>query len=171
MESQQGFSLTELLVVLFIASLLITATIAYTLPMLGREDLRSAAYEIQSHLQLARAQSVARNRSCRFILNDAARRIQVIDLNDPFSGTDDITLAAFTLPPTLSFARPDPGSPITLAFSLGAYQATFAADGSVSSGAGEIVIRGGDRYDRLTLYGAGGARVDRWDGSAWVSGS
>jgi hypothetical protein len=32
-------------------------------------------------------------------------------------------------------------------------------------------VFGSGRYEQLTLFGAGGVRLDRWNGSAWVIGS
>jgi hypothetical protein len=96
----------------------------------------------------------------------------VFDLNDSADTTDDILLNDATLSSKISFARPDTGSAVTLT-SLGGnlYGATFASDGSVSAGAGLIAMQGGDGSYRINLYGAGGVRVERWGGSAWVLGS
>ena len=94
------------------------------------------------------------------------------DLNDPASASDDILLHDVTLSSKISFARPDSGSAVTLT-TLGGnlYGAIFASDGSVSAGAGLIALQGGDGSYRISLYGAGGVRVERWDGSSWVLGS
>ncbi len=48
------------------------------------------------------------------------------------------------------------------------YEVVFDSAGRVDSGAGEMVLYGGDRYRRVTVYGAGGVRFERWDGSAWI---
>ena len=170
--SERGVTLPELLVVLLITGLILTIGITYSLSWLGREDVRSMAFEVQTHLQLARIQAVSRNRACIFRIDSSSRRIFVSDLNDPGNATDDIVLADITLSAAVAFTRPDTGSAITLT-SLGSdlYQATFASDGSVSSGAGEIVLHGGDRYEKVVLFGAGGVRVEHWDGSAWALGS
>jgi len=121
---------------------------------------------------VARAQAITRNRACRFQIDTASLRITVVDLNDPASTTDDILLHDATLSSKISFARPDSGSAVTLS-SLGGnlYGAIFASDGSVSAGAGLIALQGGDGSYRISLYGAGGVRVERWDGSSWVLGS
>jgi len=169
---EQGVTLPELLVVLLVAGLLLTAGFTYSLPWLGREDVRSAAYEVQSHLQLARIQAIARNHQCLFLVDTSIRRIQVIDLNDPANSLDDIVLADVSLPDHILFTRPGGGAPITLAsISPSAYQATYASDGSVSAGSGEIVLLGGDRYVKVSLYGAGGVKVEHWTGAAWTLGA
>ncbi len=172
MRGQEGMSLAEITVVMVIMAVIMTAIGTYSLPWLGREEMRGAVYQVQQFLQLARAQAVTRNRSCRFQIETSSRRVSVFDLNDPASTTDDILLHDATLSSRISFARPDGGSAVTLT-SLGGnlYGATFASSGSVSSGAGLIVLQGGDGSYRISLYGAGGVRVERWDGSAWVLGS
>jgi prepilin-type N-terminal cleavage/methylation domain-containing protein len=168
----QGVTLPEILVVLLIAGLILTIGVAFSLPWIGREEARSGVYQIQSQLQLARIQAITRNRPCRFVLDTAGHRMQVVDVNDPSDSTDDILLADTILSPRVVFGRPDTGSPITLqTFSTGIFGATFASDGSVSSGAGEVVLFGGDRYERLYLLGAGGVRVEHWDGTRWALGS
>jgi hypothetical protein len=49
------------------------------------------------------------------------------------------------------------------------YGATFASDGSLSAGAGIVAVLGGPAIFRVSLYGAGGAAVERWDGTSWVT--
>jgi prepilin-type N-terminal cleavage/methylation domain-containing protein len=171
-ERERGFSLVELVIVMVLAGLLITAGVVFALPWVGREEVRGAAYQVQSHLQLARIHAVSRNRACRFVLDAESGAIQVVDLNDPADGTDDTLVASATLPRTVSFADPSGGTPITLAILAGStYQATYAADGRVSDGAGTITLSGGDRYERVTLFGAGGLRTETWDGTAWRAGT
>ena len=100
-----------------------------------------------------------------------AGSLRIVDLNLP--GTpDDVQLSRLDLSSTIRFDRPDAGDPITLpTLGSGVYEATFEADGTVSSGAGgEIVLRGGDDYHRVTLFGAGGVRVEHWGPDGW-SGS
>jgi len=172
MRREAGFTLVEVVIVMVIMALLITAGIVWAVPWLGREDARSAAYMIQSNLQLARIQAVNRNRSCRFVVDSQSGVLQVIDLNDPSTSTDDVVLEQATIPRTVSFADPSGGAAVTLVSMGGTrYEATFAADGSVTEGAGVINLAGGSRYERLTLFGAGGVRTEVWDGAAWNSGS
>src|SRR5882672_404527 len=172
MRTERGYTLVELVVVLVIFAFLVTATFAYALPWFAREDMRSAIYQVQTHLQVTRIQAVTRNRNCAFQVNSSTGRVQVYDLNDPAVTTDDILLADFTLPSTVSFSDPGGGSAITLtSLSSSLFQATFSSDGSVSAGAGVIIMAGGNRYDRLSLFAAGGLRVESWNGSAWVTGA
>jgi prepilin-type N-terminal cleavage/methylation domain-containing protein len=172
MRSQSGMSLAELTVVMVIAALVVTAAATYALPWLGREEVRGAVYQVQQLLQLARIQAVARNRDCQFRVDTGSRGVAVYDLNDPADAADDIPLHGLTLPAAVSFARPDAGVVVTLAPLGGnAYQATFAPDGSVAAGAGVLALQGGEASYLVTLYGAGGVRVERWDGASWAGGS
>jgi hypothetical protein len=157
-----------MLTLMAVAGVAMSLSLVASHEWINRQAARSAVYEVQSHLQLARAQAVNRNRACRFLVDQAARRIQVIDLNDPGDSSDDAVLADVTLSRVVRFGRPDVGPPITLApAGANLYQATFAAEGSVQAGAGEIVVEGNQDWHKLTLYGAGGVGVARWDGSGW----
>jgi Tfp pilus assembly protein FimT len=139
---------------------------------MGREEMRSGAYTIQIFLRLAQSEAAARNRACRFLLNAATGEVSVVDLNDPTNATDDIPVASATLSRRVSFANPAGGPPVSLELQSGAtYRTTFLSDGSVSAGAGEISIQGSSSFSRITVLGAGGTRVDRWDGTAWTRGS
>lgn len=165
-------SLAEVTVVMVVAAIVVAAAATYSIPWLGREEMRGAIYEVQQLLQLARVQAITRNRACRFQVDTGSRTIAVYDLNEVADATDDLLLHRATLSSRVSFARPDTGSAVTLA-SLGGdlYGATFSSDGSVSAGAGLVALQGGDGSYRISLYGAGGVRVERWDGSAWAPGS
>ena len=172
MRNERGMSLAEVTIVMVLVAIITTAVATYSIPWLGREEMRGAVYTIQEYLQLARVQAVSRNRDCRFLIDSGSRRVSVVDLNDPSTGSDDISLYSATLSSRVTFVRPDTGSAVTLAAVSGSlYQATFASDGSVSAGAGLIAVQGGDGNYRINLYGAGGVRVERWNGSSWVAGS
>jgi hypothetical protein len=134
--------------------------------------MRSGVYTIQTYLHVAQSEAATRNRSCRFLVDTATRQLRVIDLNDPTNLADDIVVASTTLSPVLTFEDPSGGLAVTLELQSGSlYGTTFAADGSVSAGLGAVSVRGGDRFGRVTVLGAGGTKAERWDGSAWSSGS
>ena len=172
MRSEAGMSLAEITVVMVLMSIVVVAAATYSVPWLGREDMRGAIYQAQEFMQLARAQAITRNRDCQFRIDTASRMVSVVDLNDPSTSADDITLNTATLSSRITFARPDSGSAVTLASVSGSlYQATFASNGSVASGAGLVSVQGGDGNYRINLFAAGGVRVERWDGSSWVAGS
>lgn len=172
MHNERGMSLAEVTIVMVLVAIITTAVATYSIPWLGREEMRGAVYTIQEYLQLARVQAVSRNRDCRFLIDSGSRQVSVVDLNDPSTGSDDIPLYSATLSSRVTFSRPDTGSAVTLASVSGSlYQATFASDGSVSAGAGLIAVQGGDGNYRINLYGAGGVRVERWNGSSWMAGS
>src|SRR5438445_3142489 len=153
MRRGRGMSLAEIPVVMVLVSVVVVAAASYSIPWLGREDMRGAIYEVQQTMQLARAQAITRNRDCQFRIDTSSRTASVVDLNDPSTSTDDITLSTVTLSSKISFARPDSGSAVTLANVSGSlYQATFSANGTVSSGAGLIAVQGGDGSYRINLY-------------------
>jgi len=165
---ERGSSLAELVIVLALVTVAVLVLAVYSLPWLHAEEARSAVYQTQMFLQLARVEAITRNRACRFEIDGDARRIRVYDLNDPSDSTDDLPIADATLSSRVSFGAPGGGAAITLTHASGAtYHATFSPDGSVSSGSGSISIQGRDQFERIALYGAGGTRVERWNGSAW----
>ena len=171
-QGERGASIAEAMVVLALTSVVLTTTASYSISWLGREDLRSAASEIRTQLQATRTHAINRNRAARFQLDTALRRFQVYDLVDPGNNADDILLATASLPDTVTFARPDSGSTVTLPVLSGTtYQATFESNGSVSSTPGLVCLSGGARYGRVTLYAAGGVKLERWLNSAWTNGS
>jgi prepilin-type N-terminal cleavage/methylation domain-containing protein len=166
----RGFTIPELLVVLALCAVVLTLTVTYAIRWLGRVESRGAAFTIESFLQRARMEAVSRNRDCRFTVDTATRRVRVIDLMDPADTGDDLVVADATLSTKVDFARPDFGSPVTLTFISGTtYGATFASDGSLAAGTGLVSLLGGDGFLRVSLYGAGGASVEQWDGSNWVA--
>ena len=169
-KDERGFSLPEMLFLLAIVGLVATMSVTYAIAWLGRAESRGAVYSVQTFLQRARMESVARNRACRFTVDTATRQARVYDLVDVADTTDDILLSDTTLSSKVSFARPDSGSAVTLASISGStYGATFASDGSVSAGSGIVALLGGDGYFRVNLYGAGGASIERWNGASWVT--
>ena len=169
---ERGASLPESLLILLFLSLCVLAVGNYSLGWLNAEDVRSAVGQTQRLVQQARIEAIARNRACRFILDTAARRVQVVDLNDPTDATDDITLSDVALSSKVSFGDPSGNPAVTLA-SLGGgrYQATFASDGTVSAGIGVMSFQAKTGYRRLSLFGAGGNKLENWNGSAWQVGS
>jgi len=171
MNKQKGMTLFELVLVLSLASVALVATATYTLPWMAREKSRSAVYDVQSYLQLTRIEAVSRNRECRFVLDTSTRIVQVFDGNGTSSTTDDTLLYETTLPAQVQFARPDSGSAVSLSQigSSSQYETVFTSDGIVAQGTGEVAVFGGDEYNRVLVFGAGGVSVDRWSGSGWVN--
>jgi Tfp pilus assembly protein FimT len=164
-------TLAEVVVVLFLLSVTLLVTTPHSLRWLSAEEARSAVYHTQTLMQLARAEAVARNRPCRFEVDEASARLRVLDLNDPGNPADDIPLASVDLSAELTFTSPDSDPAITLA-SLGGtrYGADFEPDGVVSSGTGAIVLEGKESWVRLSVFAAGGTRLERWADGAWRSG-
>jgi len=174
MHDERGMTLFELLVVVSSASLLLMAAAAFSIPMLQQESMKEAAYEIQSGLQLTRIEAVSRNRDCRFVLDATLRTVSVLDSMGTGTKTDDQTLHESQLPSTISFASPDGASPVTLdaLWPLAAkrFQTVFTSEGTVDTGEGSISLLGGEQYGKVSVYGAGGIEVQRWDGSSWKNG-
>jgi len=167
---ERGYTMSEILVVLAILAFVLMFSLTHAIGWMGRAECRGAVYSVQSFLQRARMEAVSRNRACRFTVDTTTGRMRVFDLVDVASNSDDLLLSDTTLSGKISFARPDFGAPVTLASISGTtYGATFASDGSLSAGAGIVSLLGGAGYLRVSLYGAGGAAVERWNGTAWVA--
>lgn len=171
--SERGTSLVELMVVVSLAGLLLATTANFSVGWLDREDVRSASHQTREALQVARVQAISRNRKCRFTIDTSTRVIRVIDLVDPSDNSDDIILSSLILSSSVNFSRPDFGPAITLPLLGGTvFKATFESDGAVDSeGGGNIALAGGGRSNRISLRDAGGIKIDRWNGSAWESGT
>lgn len=168
---ERGYTLVEILIILIAAGIVLALGFAYSLDWVNRGRVRSSAYQIQTLMQLARASAISRNRVCRFQIDSMTHAVSIVDLNEPADPSDDATIRSMALSERVSFTRPDAGPAITLALLSGTcYGVSFSPDGSVTTG-GVVSIFAGGRYDQVTLYGAGGTKVERYDGSSWVLGS
>jgi len=165
--------MVELLVVATLASLVVVSAVTFAHPWLARERMRSAIYDVQTYVQLARVEAVNRNQACRFVIDTDARTLWVMDTVGTSTRSDDDVLFNRALPDKVTIERPDVGAPVTLdqIGTSDSYEVEFNPDGFVSSGAGVVVLLGGERYGRVTVFGAGGVLVERWDGSSWDAGS
>lgn len=172
MNSQRGITLVELLVVVAMGSLILGITAAYTVPWFAKESMRSSTHEVETYMQLARIEAVSRNQPCRFLLDTANREIAVFDMMGTANPADDVELYRRDLPDTVSFANPQGGAAVTL-FSLGSdkYHTVFDGDGTVLAGSGVVCLFGGERYQRVSVFDAGGLAVTRWNGNQWQMGS
>jgi hypothetical protein len=99
------------------------------------------------------------------------REVRVTDTRGTTAdASDDEVLHGTVLPDTVSFERPDSGSAVTWA-SIGGtpewFQVSFASDGTVEAGEGEVVVHGGDHYGRVAVFTSGGTQVTTWRASAW----
>jgi prepilin-type N-terminal cleavage/methylation domain-containing protein len=172
MNGQRGVTLAELLIVLAVASLALLAVGTYAVPWVAREGLRSAIYDVQTYMQLARIEAISRNRDCRFAVDTSTNRISVLDTVGTVAVGDDILLYESDIPDTVSFARPDTGSAVTLDNVSGSiFQARFGNDGIVNLGTGEVHMFGGSKYEKVEVFGAGGIRIQKWNGTSWTIGS
>jgi prepilin-type N-terminal cleavage/methylation domain-containing protein len=172
MPSERGITLVELVIVVAVASIFLVAAASYSVPMMAKETMRSAVYDFQTYMQLARMEAVGRNHACRFVIDAGKRELFVVDTRGTPTLSDDEILYDTTVADSVVFARPASGTPITLGSVTGKiFQTTFASNGTVTSGAGDVYLMGGDRYGRISVHAAGGIEVSRWDGSSWKSGS
>ncbi len=169
---ERGLTLLEVIAVMTIMGIIAAIGVTYASSWIRREQMRSSAYVIQTHMQMARVEAMSRNRDCRFVIDDSDGSIRVIDLNDPSDTTDDILIASAELPTAINFQRPDVGSPITLNNVSGTlWETTFRQDGVVSSGSGSVHIATDDLYRKVSVYVAGGVHLQTWDGSTWIEGA
>jgi hypothetical protein len=108
---------------------------------------------------------VSRNRDCRFVIDSQKGELQVRDT------LDDALLHERQLPGSVVVARPDSGTAVTLDLVGGTtYRAVFSSDGTVSGGTGAVYLRGGDSFGSVSLFGAGGVEIHRWNGTEWEVG-
>jgi prepilin-type N-terminal cleavage/methylation domain-containing protein len=173
MRSQRGVTLFELVVVLAIASVAVAVTVAYSTPWLGRESMHGAVSDTYSFFQLTRMESVKRNQACRLVVDTVDGELGVWDSAGTVSTSDDVLLHKTRLPDSVSFARPDVGTAVTLEATAetGVYQTVFSSDGMVASGAGSVYLHGGNGFRAVSVYAAGASAVAKWNGAAWVEGN
>ena len=171
MRSETGMTLVELVVVLGLALGMAAVTGAYSMPWMVKESVRSAAFDVNGMLQLAKTEAVSRNRPTRFVVDTAAGELQVWDTLGSAPTSDDLLLHDRILPTHVEFARPDVGDAVTLdAVDAASYQAIFTSDGILSSSPGVICLNGGETFGSVAVYAAGGLEISRWNGTEWTSG-
>lgn len=171
MQNERGVTLVELVVVLGLALGIATVTTVYSMSWMVKESVRTAAFDVNGLLQLAKVEAVSRNSPCRFVVDTAAGQLQVWDTLGTNSTSDDVLLHDRILPNHVVFDRPDVGSAVTLdAIDSVTFQAVFTSDGMLSSSPGVICLNGGDSYGSVSVYAAGGIEMFRWNGTEWTSG-
>jgi prepilin-type N-terminal cleavage/methylation domain-containing protein len=164
-----GVSLPELLVGLVILTIVMGFAGFVAVPRIVAESARGTIHDAGMLLQRTKAEALSRNHDCRFVVDVGQRTMTVLDGNGTGMTSDDRLVAKRTIPAPVGIARPDSGPPITFApLSASTYEVVFDSAGRVDSGAGEMVVYGGGHYRRLTVYGAGGVRFERWNGSGWT---
>jgi prepilin-type N-terminal cleavage/methylation domain-containing protein len=170
--NQRGLSLLELLAALALGTLLIFVGTLVSVPWLAREAMRGSLHDASVLLQTARMEAVSRNHPCSFRIDVGARTMSIVDMNDPGTTADDVVLQTRRLPEPVAVTHPTAAAPVTFELVGGTlYRVVFDPDGYVSSGAGDLVLYGGEQFGRVRVYSAGGIRHERWDGSAWTTDS
>lgn len=172
MNDQSGITLTELLVVVGLASIVTVTTIVFSAPLLVRETVRSALHDAQAAVQLAKIEATSRNRACRFVVDTDQRTWSVWDTQGTDPRDDDLQLFRRSIPEAVAFGRPDAGAAVTLdqIGTSAAFEAVVTSTGIVSDGTGDVCLAGGDGFGRLSVHAAGGVQLQRWDGSNWKPG-
>ncbi len=166
----KGISLVELLVVLAVGSLALTVTITVSVPLIAREQGRSAAYDLRTQMQRAKVEAVTRNHQCRMTVDESTKTLQVLDSMGTTGTLDDQILSKVVFPGPVAFARPDGGDAVQLETVSGdTSQVRFDSDATVAGGAGEVVLYAGSDYMKVEIFPSGGIELTTWDGSAWVS--
>lgn len=172
MHQEQGVTLVELLAVVAVASVTLVAAVGYSVPWMASQTMRSALHDVYGFMQLARMEAVSRNHACRFVIETSSGSLQVWDTQGTVSSVDDTLLHDQIIPTTVDFARPDSGSVITLQqVATTTYQTVFDSDGTVGSGAGDVLLHGSGSFGRLSIHAAGGAEIRYWNGTTWQAGS
>ena len=82
-QSSRGFSITELLIVVAVASLILTFAVPAMQESLGASRLQSTAVQLSSELSFARTIAVSRNAIFELRINADQRTFQVVDPADP----------------------------------------------------------------------------------------
>jgi Tfp pilus assembly protein FimT len=161
MSRQSGIGLVELVIVLGLASLVVGVTVAYSVPWMARENLRSSIQDVRNLLQLTRMEAVGRNRECRFEIDTTSGRLRSLDTMGTDDRSDDVPLYDSRLPSSLVLARPNLNAPVTMAAIGGtkSFEVVFRSDGSVESGAGDLWLHGGQGYGSVAVHGAGGIEI------------
>lgn len=171
MHSERGVTLIELIVVVVVGLGLAAITVAYSMPWMIKESVRSALYDVNGFMQMAKVEAVSRNRPVRFVINTTSRQVQVWDSLGTSSTSDDSLLHVRDLPTHVIFDRPDTGSAITLdTVGTDGYEAVFTPDGMLSSSAGVVCLAGSEAFGSVSIYAAGGIEVFEWNGTEWKSG-
>jgi Tfp pilus assembly protein FimT len=170
LKNQDGMTLAEVAVSTAVAMIVAGSVVTIATPMVARERLRSATYQIQSSMQVSRVEAVSRNRPTRFVLDENKKTLEVWDTRGTSDTADDKLVRRDQLPASVSLARPelDTKEAVTITGDVyGAHESVFASDGSVSKGTGEIALYGGGQFQKLTLFGAGSVDVERWVDDSW----
>ena len=110
MRDQRGLTLIELIVVVAVVSVMVGITVAYSLPWLAKETMRSGANDVQSFMQLAKIEAVSRNRECRFVVDASSGTLEVWDSLGTDDDSDDVRLHLSSLPTSIAFDSDRPSS-------------------------------------------------------------
>jgi len=107
--AQQGFTLTELMVVIGIIVLVSLMTIPVMIPFMRGQRMRAGARIVQSAILRARTQAIRQRAIYQVQFNQTYQKMTISDLDDNLVGKE------IKLPDTISFGKffDSSGSPIT----------------------------------------------------------
>ena len=115
----RGFTIAELMVALFVAALLMSATLSLLNDALPRWRLRHAVMDVATSIQATRARAVMERTDATMPFDPARRIYTVTGVGRGASSTRVETASGLVtwyaeLPPGVEFVRPDSGETVTL---------------------------------------------------------
>src|SRR6185436_19148601 len=101
------------------------------LPILPRDDVRLAAEQVHTYLQLARVEAVSRERVCLLLVDATSGTMRVADSAGTPETADDLVLHEVELPRGVHFVDPDAGAAARLSgTSVASFDGRGRAEGS-----------------------------------------
>lgn len=149
LNSNGGFSLTELLIVVAGASVLLSLAVPVVGTVLDQYSLIMAADQLATHLQSARLKAVSSNETFRLRFGPLARAYRIE------SEAGEVTAGPFWLPRGVSWNAADTGTAITFPGNFVAFLPTgsLPAGGDGSAGRVKIVNQTNRKIDIVVSSG------------------
>jgi len=148
-KGERGFSLTELVVVLFGGMILLAIAVPALDTTLDQYRLVLAAQGVTNQLQFARMKAVSSNESYRVNFPEGTSDYRVE------TSTGDIVAGPFTLPPGTVWNSEDGGSGVTFPGRFVVFLPTGSvpASGNGATGRAKLINRSGVRIDIVVQVG------------------
>ncbi len=154
MVRERGFSLTELVVVLFAGMILLSIGVPVLDTTLDQYRVVLAAQDVTTQLQFARMKAVSSNESFRVNFPTGTRDYRVE------TSTGDIVAGPFTLPSGIQWNTEDTGAGVTFPGRYVVFTPTGSvpASGNGATGRAKLINQSGVRIDIVVQVG-GSVRV------------